>query len=212
MARDRKGDCKCIYFIPAVVSLPDATADDDITALALSYIEMENTPPTRAQYNSVMSELFKTSGECGDLRNELAALKAEKPSPDYTALIEQFESLAWLHHKDAKNSGSHWDLECRMCDIIKQMRATLEAVSAPAPVHPDHCGDASCTVCPTVAELGPVSNTLRERIEALVQECDLAYSEADHHNAYTHGFGKGMSAAGSRLRTLLSLLDKKEVK
>ena len=85
-------------------------------------------------------------------------------------------------------------------------------LSVPAPVHPDHCGDASCTVCPTVAELGPVSNTLRERIEALVQECDLAYSEADHHNAYTHGFGKGMSAAGSRLRTLLSLLDKKEVK
>ena len=135
--------CSCKQFVsePAVVS-PDATADDDITALALSYIEMENTPPTRAQYNRVMSELFKTSGECGDLRNELAALKAEKPSPDYTALIEQFESLAWLHHKDAKNSGSHWDLECRMCDIIKQMRATLEAVSAPA----------------------PVSNTLRERI------------------------------------------------
>ena len=81
-----KPEIFAMTYEPAVVA-PDATADDDITALALSYIEMENTPPTRAQYNRVMSELFKTSGECGDLRNELAALKAEKPSPDYTALI-----------------------------------------------------------------------------------------------------------------------------
>ena len=130
-------------------------------------------------------------------------LEAEKPSPDYAALIDDKQKrldIVYAHLYNTHNCN------CESLD------AALEAVSAPAPVHPDHCGDASCTVCPTVAELGPVSNTLRERIEALVQECDLAYSEADHHNAYTHGFGKGMSAAGSRLRTLLSLLDKKEVK
>ena len=115
-----------------------------MSAPASDYCKCEHTlfiHPDGGKCNGI-TPITQFTCDCKQFVSEPADATAEKPSPDYTALIEQFESLAWLHHKDAKNSGSHWDLECRMCDIIKQMRATLEAVSAPA----------------------PVSNTLRERI------------------------------------------------
>ena len=88
-------------------------------------------------------------------------------------------------------------------------------LSVPAPVHPDHCGDASCEVCPTVAELGPVSNTLRERIagvlwpEVFIDDVDR--DEAERSCGALPNV-KRREHCLKRVDAVLALLDKKEVK
>lgn len=52
---------------------------------------------------------------------ELSSTEESEPE----RLAQALETLAWLHAKDAKNSDTHWSLECAMCGVIADAEPLL---------------------------------------------------------------------------------------